>query len=1133
MKPTLLILLVFLAVPLFDLAQSPCPEAQKYIDKRKAEEQKGKTIINAPLECYSDWAMYYALRCKCEQGVESNEEAKKLADKVNAKRKYLIRLEKTECNLGEGVPGPVTSCQLNGNTNSPNKNQNNSNTNQQTAPTLNYTGYEGKNQRLKDEYLKTFSKRETYNAYVKGENIKRTGVALAKRLSEGLDQINDEISSSNPEDILKEFNEKMQNIERLEAQFNEQNREYSFNAGGEIGNSLGNGDWESGLHQLASFFNAGAEQREARKAMEAKKQALYQQRLNKMSKIYWKAVDFNKAQRERYLRAAAYSKNRADEAYNLAFVENLDCFLQKMKNNFSSSNTYWLINDCTTPQKPKQQIKLNTGAKESENFIDIADRKFKIFHENEADIFRNAAITYASAAVKENPKPEYFLKLADYYRNYSNLLEYVSLLSAKEFSKNPSNDLKKRIKDLNYRVEVEANYALDNNNIDYINTFLNAELDKVVKIDDKDILNYAIENDKAEAVLTILNYRNKNESQKGITQNLNNALMLCAIENSPKTITSFINNGVSVNTKVNGQTPLEVANELMSVEAYEVLLKASNTKSNKTNKGLTGLLSLSKKDTKTAAEDLDSRSDQEIMELIDFVLNINAPKTEYLNFIGTSQKVKSIVKSNETLKKRISIIFFEELQKDIPYSKAHVIIQTGLLSFDSMPMYSDVVIQENQGKKVDRPLSYEEEIDLLIKNQTKNTLMYNQMTVSEAITKNMITQWKEEAQEVIKHYESIKGQDTKENQDEILTKVISVLKQNKQYELLRQYGFYYAQNLMLKKPYSMKDKVRLAIESDKRSKDQYSSDYSIIEREKEKRLKKYNDYLSGSGELSDNEKKFINSLFIYDLIHLDKRFDTDAVEEYFGIKINKNEGDISLAYYAWENNNPLLFHALDEKFDFSQKTGQNNTSLLERIVKKGSPGYYGKYYDPNSLLGNMAGSVLGGAKEQHERILKSFKSTLSSDNQTNSLIKKEISDYEKHKRRELFYSKDFDFESKSKDGETLLFIFLYNLINDASLFHEFKDIVSLYNIELKNLRMQDGGTVLHWYAKNMKDFAEYENLILDFGNYIKQFDIDSSIRDSKGQTAWDIFNANKDNIKDKVITDRIIKTKKYVKGILK
>lgn len=95
---------------------TPCPKAQKYIDKRKNEEQNGKTIINAPLECYSDWAMYYALRCKCEnEGVNTPEEAKQLAERVNRKRQYLIDWKKTECNLGEGLPGVVSTCKVKSN----------------------------------------------------------------------------------------------------------------------------------------------------------------------------------------------------------------------------------------------------------------------------------------------------------------------------------------------------------------------------------------------------------------------------------------------------------------------------------------------------------------------------------------------------------------------------------------------------------------------------------------------------------------------------------------------------------------------------------------------------------------------------------------------------------------------------------------------------------------------------------------------------------------------------------------------------------------------------------------------------------------------------------------------------------
>jgi len=359
-------------------------------------------------------------------------------------------------------------------------------------------------QQIKDKYIQTFNP-DGYAAYSSGQSVKYQGLQMAKNLSNNLDSYGELIKTMDAEALLSDFNQQIQDINNLQAQYNQESNSYDFQTGQNIGNSINSGNYDAAISQFFGALDANEERKAAERKLQAKKDALYQQRRSQMSEIYWKAVAYNNEIKDQYLKAAAYSEFKKDENYNLAFVENLDCFNESMENNWSSAHSNWLVNNCPVPPKNNIAGIENTFVDKDVYYSNIAKRKFKYFQETEIPHYRDAAIAFAAKAVKTKPSAKYFLQMGNYYDGYSTVLALSNYSVADYYDPSFLNtEQKQRLEELKSEAEKEIKYALETNNQEFINAFINAKLNKLVRVDGKKLLTYAIALDQPDAVQIII-----------------------------------------------------------------------------------------------------------------------------------------------------------------------------------------------------------------------------------------------------------------------------------------------------------------------------------------------------------------------------------------------------------------------------------------------------------------------------------------------------------------------------------------------------------------------------------------------------------------------------------------------------
>jgi hypothetical protein len=885
---------------------------------------------------------------------------------------------------------------------------------QKSAPTLVYTGHESNLQRLKDDYIKEFSSGGTFNAYVNGENVRRIGQAMAKDFSESVKNISALSNTLDPNVLLSEFNSKMLKIETLEAEFDSDYNSYSFNTGKEIGQSILDKNYETTIHKVGGIINASLEAREARAAANRQRAMLYEQRKTQMNNIYWKAVDFNRAKQDEYYKLAAFAESKEQEAHYLKFVDNLECFRKSMGENFSVSNINWLSNKCPQPDKVNSSSSNNNLVSKDVRYSKIAESKYELFKQNNNIHFRDAAISFAGAAINEKPTSKYFKQISTYYDGASNVLALSNLLAAQQIEDGELDETgESRISKLEKLVEIEIRDALINNNQDYIISFLNLGLDNVIYVQGQDILIYALNLDNGSAVETILNKRVESLNSQEKDKKIKETIVLGAIYNSHKSISKLIDLGISIDFKLNKKHPLEVAESMLSVDAYKVLINASSERTTYINKFKSSpilILLKAESDPSQAASDLESIRDKvAFATLVDRMIDLMNSRESYVKTISLSPTARLYIDQNDFANKAIKRSFLDELLKPYSISTSHLYFKYDIISFDQCPKLSELGVTE------DKVLYFSE-----IQKGAMHSLV-DGPTQTEMI-QNLVT------------------------------------------------GGFVA----------------------------YTSDKTL--------------------RLNENAGYYI------------------------GTRSVKLKPNTNLALAAFELHNPLLFHAIDEKFDLNNIKLENNTSLFEYMLKsKSFTGLTGLYKYPmfhqfcegnsqslwntpsdlvtSSLFEskNWNGELLNYWTEQFEYIVK----------------------YEKD--RKYFYSEDFDFDKKINNTYPIFILLdkelpsVYSNELDAFDLHyirsiESQEILMNYSFNKSQQNPIDGSTLLHWYVKKAEGPTTNINFDFPTVEFIQSLQIDKTLKNNMGQTARDYFKANKKNYYKFGTTGRITLTKGGYKG---
>ena len=627
-------------------------------------------------------------RCECEKGVPNEERAKQL----EATMKINFQNAKTYYGNTLGMPQPMkwTECpiiQFGGI-------QSNENT-QKSTPSLIYTGRESDLDKLKDQYLETFSTNESFSAYVSGENIKRLGVSMAKDFADNLKSIGKLIETTDPAALQKDYLEKMQNIENLEAEFNAESNSYFFQSGQNLGSSISNQDYESAMFQAGGLLNAHLERKEAEKELARQKAELEAAKAKQMRALYNKAKDFNNQKRKEFLLLAANCEDLEKEKYYLGMVENIDCYQETMWQGYLYDKPNWIVNKCAMPKLESSSEVENKFISEDVLLSKVAKRKYEVFLETGYNDFRNAAIAYASSACSKKPSAKYFDQIAHYYQSYSAVLELTNYLAANELDPGFYNKNDKRaIDSLKMLVEQEINYAFEFNKNDYIQSFLSAGLDNVVFIKNKSIYHYAISIDEPLALQTILNNRLENKSESEKQELLKRTVMLCAANNAGRCLNKFAQLGVSLDFNYKNEHPIEVAEKTLSEDAYMSILnhstKATYFKEKYKNSPIHILFASNDSPSKASMMLESIFESDDFSRVIDRMIEQLQLKEHYFVTLGNTKTALDYIHNNGVTKGKIYAQLRQSIFLPNYDNNSHLFFEHDLISLDRIPTLGDL-----------------------------------------------------------------------------------------------------------------------------------------------------------------------------------------------------------------------------------------------------------------------------------------------------------------------------------------------------------------------------------------------------------------------------------------------------------
>lgn len=606
--------------PLFN--QTQCPAAQKYIDKMKNAQSSWTPDQKVRSNCVQGWAQlgaWHVHKCQCEIGLENKADADKLVKIMNSVRNTI----KTEYpNCGE-IPPVISSCKIKGSTgngqSSPNSSSSPNSKPEAPKREMIYTGHESEGEKFRDDFIQTFSSTGDFNAYAAGMNVKRIGEALSKDVIKSLNKIQKLENTNDPEVLLQDYYKKMEQIKKLEQDFNEKGEQYAFETGMEIGNSINSGDYGTAITQGLGILNAHLEAKEAERKIQEQKRALEQARESKMRGIYNDIRNYNLKLKSEYVELAAFTESEIKEKFYSAMTDNLDCYLQTMRSSYSSSHTKWLKNNCLVPTEETDNSKIT---KNESHYFELAKRKFELFQKHKEIKFKMAAILYMTKTLEYNKKAIYYHLLSEYYADIDILTSYQHALIAKHYDKNfyqgPKNDyFNSQIAGANKFAKV----ALKMNNKNTIDSIFNLGLNPFIEIDGFSIEQYAIgydpnwndaikenptiSNDSIENTKGLNSQQNiqsnftaqtspqkfktdyvapdmgfyvlsKYQSQKNQNSDLivKRAILFAVANNKFELIQTLIDSSFNFKFQISKLSPLELAKKVEAVECFQSIAKA-------------------------------------------------------------------------------------------------------------------------------------------------------------------------------------------------------------------------------------------------------------------------------------------------------------------------------------------------------------------------------------------------------------------------------------------------------------------------------------------------------------------------------------------------------------------------------
>ncbi|MGM0588931.1 MAG: hypothetical protein ACQETE_10975 [Bacteroidota bacterium] len=963
---------------------------------------------------------------------------------------------------------------------------------------------------LKEEFLRTYDP-QGYSYYKFGTGIAEQGKRIADNLSRSLSRSQDLIQTSDADALLADFNQKMRQIETLEARFIEQSNQFGYQQGKKIGDMINSGDAEGALYGVLGTLNGLSETRKAEKELEARKEQLKEQRRQKMSQIYWKAVEFNDNTIKNYLNRAAFAENPDVEQYNLNFVEHLQCHAQNMERTWSPNHTRWLNNTCAKPVKPEVSKIENMFVAKDVQYQRIAQRKYDYYQQSGHSEFLKAAISYAAAAANEKASAENFYHLGAYYEEESTILALSTMQTAKQID--PSyftGDKSETLKRIILGAEVEVSMALRNNDQEYIQSFMDAGLDRTIRINGNSVLMQAIELDQPDAVQLILNNYIEGLPQSEVNQKLRKTIMLASANNSTACLNRFIDLGVDVNFTMGGKAPIDVANNVQAEDAYQLLLDRSGKRAfyeKKYGVSETQFFVKAKEDPTSAGSLLNEFSAAQQISIVEQLLDRITEDPVFADIIRQSEFARSHIRSTPKLYAGVKKAFVEDLQTASPASKSHLYIRAGLIAQESIPYFGDIKVWKEEGEaeseaeaatpsatftyegslQMDRKLGlllgwYQGMYDRLDGMETNQYF-------TEATKKKGLTGIMNSLQYVtgIKNNLGSLSTDEEHAIDAQFYSLLAADSPGKFKTHEQEFKDYVAARYQIQENVSVNDKLDLIITY-------YKWIQKVTGNDMTKHIQGYQDY-KNSTTFNEYDDIAINTGYGAAAIRFNKPLDHASYayidgklnEMVFGKneaeekKMNRNLDEESLAYVAFHHNNYEVFRALDELHDLSAVTNRRGESLLLSMIA-----------EQDRMLNDLS-----------------------------------------------YFSNDFDFTGEI-EGKMALIYFLEQALAKDKIYTRGRNLTSSSVMETTvqlishyewpaDLRVTaNGGTLYHYVIEQM---SSDEMTIMQAQHLLRllhrKSGIDKNIKDNDGYTAYDLWKKNKRDI-EKLWISRFRDTNKKI-----
>ncbi|MEP0368420.1 MAG: hypothetical protein ABJN36_16205 [Cyclobacteriaceae bacterium] len=932
-------------------------------------------------------------------------------------------------------------------------------------------------QQWKEDLMQEYNP-QGYSYYKYGEGIINQGKQIANGLTSNLNRYQNLIETTDPDELLADFESKMQNIEMLEQQYNQQSFDFGYQQGQQISNSINSGDAAGALTGALGAFGAMNEMREAEKELERKKAALNEQRRQRMSEIYWNAIEYNDQAINNYIERAAYAEDAKDEQYNLNFVDNLRCYAKSMESNWSSTSTYWLNNNCPKPAQPDVNTIENKFVAKDIQYIKVARRKYDYYQESGHEPFLSAAISYAAAAAKTNPKASHFYQLGVYYSEQTTILALSTMLTAKQldpyFFDSKRNEKLEQVKSM---AESEVSSALRSNDKEYITAFLDAGLDKTIKIGSNNILTQAIILDQPDALQLVLNKYIDGLSQSEINIKLQKTIMLCAINNSTNCLQRFLELGVPLDFELKGYTPIDVANKAQSGEAFNFLMDNSERKGYYESKyadSPTLFYAKAKTDISAAISQLNTMSTGSAKSIVSGLIDEANSEPNYLEVLCSSVVAKEIIKSTPELSKRVLQKFASQVKSASPNSNAAKYLLSDLVSFDQIPSLAEIKPQE---VKTTPPVAVEKIVETGLKGyslSSRMNMMFSQMEIGLQTLRDMETNeyFTEEqkrksvqtSEEYVRKYRSyLSGTPMPKDEENELDGSVYITILNDAGGAYAEYkegfGKYIRENYTIVDEVSITDKIRTTVDRLKIVQEKTGTDMSAA-------INMYSSYLNKS-ELASYEIDAVANYYGMYALQMNKPLDEYSMQKLqngvsYGVpsttaaSTSKSLADQeSIVYHAFNSGNYELFEALDRKFDLNKVKTTEGQSLLKAMV--------------------TSGGIFS---------------------------------------RDEYLSKDFDFNT-SIDGASVVQYYLDK--NGDNLYgDQLQNFITGMNLAPAGKVTKNGGTMLHWAIQRVIDGEGQRSGEITILSRLEQFNFDPYAEDKDGKTAWDLFSKNEKQIEDEV-----------------